>query len=469
LTRGAFPRQAPLDRIMAARLLPHPNTGSVLLFLGCWLFFGCLINAKNMEDFNLQHIGVEAIAERGNFHLEGSPTPQLQTRGDVFHFEEHTYAAKQPGQFFLGALAYRAVALTGLRYRDDYRQTAAWVTFGSASLILALGIVALQRVSAAWTRDIPRSHLNAVAAAGGTTLLAYSGLPHHDLIAAGLIAIALACCQAACNASHRGWAQVSAGAAGFCLGLTLTVSMLPAFGIFVLGLYALSVLTATERMALFIGGVLGIAPLLIYNTTSFGHPFLLANVAGNFRDTFWTVNLVNMQDKTSFYALLTLQYMPIAALGLLGAFLLPPELRREKLALLLSILAVLTHLSGIETVGHCQYGPRYLLPLIPLAILGLNGFWLSRCRDAVTLLSVALITYGLLINVGGALGGGMYCAWWEFAGARHWESILHGGDLVRPLADKLTVPAVLTLSLYIGWLVRYSGERQDSPCCAIRK
>lgn len=441
----------------------RPGFGSLLLFLSCWLFFGALINAKNMQDFNLQHIGIESIVERHHFWLEGSTTPQLQTRGDVFRFNEHTYAAKQPGQFFFGAAAYQVVSAAGLKYRDDFIRTAAWVTFGSASLILALGIVAIQRLSLRWIGDYgyqPLSYLTALVAAGGTTLFAYSGLPHHDLIAAALMVCGFACAFAASEERRRRYAFTNAFMAGLCFGLTITTSMLPFFSVIVLGLYALWILTAGERVALVIGGLAGLAPLLIYNYASFGNPFLMANVAGNFSDTFWKFDVHNFEDKGEFYLRLTVQHMPVAILGLLGALMLPRHLIREKLAIWGATLALLAYLIGIETVGHCQFGPRYLLPITPLVLLGLNGLWLSRASGLSYSLTLLAAGYGVLLNLAGALGGGMYCTWWQFGGARQWETLIHGDAPALPLQMLLWPAAGISLVLGL-WVWRYSRGRQS--------
>lgn len=441
----------------------HPAFGGLLLFLGCWLAFGALINARNMQDFNLQHIGIEAITERQQFWLEGSPTPQLQTRGDVFQYNNHTYAAKQPGQFMFGALAYHGISALGLRYRDDYLRTAAWVTFASASLILALGILAIQRLSRRWLRDYgleSLSYLTALGAAFGTTLLAYSGLPHHDLIASALMACAFACAFAANEERRPGYALAKALLAGLCLGLTITTSMLPFFSVLILGLYALWILTLRERIALLLGGTLGLLPLLFYNYQAFGNPLLMANVAGDFSDTFWHFELGNARDKALFYFRLSMQYMPIIGLGLWGTLLLPRHLGREKLAIAGATLASLTYLLGIETVGHCQYGPRYLLPLIPLLLLGLNGLWLSGVRRSAYVLVWLGLGYGVLLNIGGAWGGGMYCSWWQFGGAEQWQTLIRGQAPALPLLF-LGWPAAVFGVLLALWVPRYCADAQS--------
>jgi len=77
---------------------------SLLLFLLLWFAYGAAINSSNLLDFDLQHVGVEALVERGHFYLEHSIPSQRQSKGDVFTYEGHNYAAKQPGQFMVGRL-----------------------------------------------------------------------------------------------------------------------------------------------------------------------------------------------------------------------------------------------------------------------------------------------------------------------------------------------------------------------------
>src|SRR5439155_27036693 len=82
------------------------GTTSLFLFLSLWFIYGFLINSDNLKAFGLQQLGVEAIGERGHFYLEGSRSAQLQPAGDTFSHGGHIYAAKQPGQFMAGAIAY---------------------------------------------------------------------------------------------------------------------------------------------------------------------------------------------------------------------------------------------------------------------------------------------------------------------------------------------------------------------------
>lgn len=87
------------------------------------------------------------MVERRQFSVEGSASPQLQIKvyydgerpfGDTFLYNGRQYAAKQPGQFMLGAAVYFALHQFGFSYLDNYALTAALVSFLTTALIAAL-------------------------------------------------------------------------------------------------------------------------------------------------------------------------------------------------------------------------------------------------------------------------------------------------------------------------------------------
>ena len=125
-----------------AKILPvwnllREHRVELFLFFCLWFAYGAAVNSRNQYEFNLQQAGVEAIVERHHFYLEGSSTPRLQMQvyyydgnkpfGDVFAHDGHQYAAKQPGQFMAGAVAWFFLRLFGLDYRHHYTLTGAVV------------------------------------------------------------------------------------------------------------------------------------------------------------------------------------------------------------------------------------------------------------------------------------------------------------------------------------------------------
>jgi hypothetical protein len=427
-----------------------------LLFAGLLLLYGVLINDHDLTAFNLQQMGVEAIVERGVFHVDGSPTPELQPGGDVFEHGGHLYAAKQPGQFFAGALVYGVLHALGLAYTKNYLLAAALVTFFTSALVTAAAAVAVFCLGRSWTPPSasPRWPLAAALAfAVGTPALPYSGVAHHDALASGylVVAVSLACMLGRDPSRER--SPLRAGAAGFLLGLTLTTSMLPFFMAVVV---ALSLLAAGRRAAIAAaaGGAAGLLPLLVYHFVSFGNPFVPANVVGNFSDTFLVLDPGNFWRKVVFYAGSVTEYAPIAWLGLLGLACFPPALRREQILLAAMLVALGGYVFNIETIGGCQYGPRYLLPAMPIVALGLLGFahlapGVRRWAAGVVVLVLAA---SAAINLVGALYGTMYCDLRRYAFALYLDALRHGFFRRFPLALWLAVPAGL-------WVVRVAKVR----------
>lgn len=92
-------------------------------------------------------------------------------------------------------------------------------------------------------------------------------------------------------------------------------------------------------------------------------------------------------------------------------FLLPRRLRR----LLVAAVAVhVVYLISIPTLGGCEYGPRYLLPLLPLLAPGLAALFDFR-PPARPCFGVLTTVYRFFVSAVGALEGTMYCTAGKFA------------------------------------------------------
>ncbi|HEX8746752.1 MAG TPA: hypothetical protein VF717_06095 [Pyrinomonadaceae bacterium] len=438
----------------------------ILLFLSIWLLYGLTINSRNLEAFALQQMGVESIVERGAFYVEGSRAPQLQPRGDVFDYEGHEYAAKQPGQFMAGALVYFFLHLFGLDYVKNYLLTSALVTFFTASLVTALSAVALYRVACGLANDRASRFWPLFAAllyAVATTVLAYAGVAHHDAIASGFVTIAFYFAFRAgreCENERRA-ARLSF-CAGVFLGLTVTTSMLvfwPAVAVF---LYFLSLKRLRLLAYLLPGGAAGLAPLLLYDWVNFGNPFLLPNVAGNYSDTFFRPDIDNFRANLAFYLRWTTTYTPILLIGLAGLMLFPRIYRREKLAAAGAVLILCAYILNIDTIGDCQYGPRYLLPAMTFGCLGLVGFSHLELRAVRRVWIVMIAVVGLpsfAVNMAGALQGAMYCTLARHAFWLHLSALMRGETGAFPLLPWLIIPALVCTC----WLLKLILAREAIP------
>lgn len=439
----------------------------ILLFLFVWLVYGLTINSRNLEAFGLQQMGVEAIVERGHFYLEGSRAPQLQPLGDVFVYKGHKYAAKQPGQFMTGALVYYFLHAFGLTYVKHYLITSALVTFLTAALLTALSVVALFRLA----REMAGANstalfwplVTALIYGLATTVYSYSGIAHHDAIATAFVVMAFyAAFRIKRNVSKGRETVLLAAATGLFLGLTVTTSMLVFWPAIVVFVYFLSLARWSLVPYFLLGGVVGLAPLFFYDAVNFGNPFLLPNVAGNYRDTFFHLSWENFTRKVLFYSRMTTQYAPVLWLGLVGLMLLPRAFRREQLAAMAAIVVLCAYIFNIDTEGTCQYGPRYLLPVMAFGCLGLVGFSHLQSATARALASVLILLMGLLsfiINLIGAMHGTMYCDLARHAFWPHWQAIRRGETASFPLFSWLFIPMLICLWA-LSELIRTTFQRE---------
>ncbi|HEX8501676.1 MAG TPA: hypothetical protein VF659_13915 [Pyrinomonadaceae bacterium] len=434
---------------------PRPRRLECLLFLTLWLAYGVAVNSGNLEAFTLQQAGVEAYVERRQLHLEGSSVPALQVRPvvDVFLYEGHLYPAKQPGQFMAGALAYLPLHALGLTYAGNYLLTAALVTFLTASLVTAAAAVAVFRTVRDFGAEGPRLFWPLLAALSyglGSTAFAYSGIAWHDSLAAGYLALALCLLFRLSRGGGGGKPGAVASAAGALLGLTVTTSMLPFPAAAAAALYFVA-LRRWRLLPVFVaGGLAGLLPLLVYNYVCFGNPLLLPNVAGDYGDTFFRPSWGNFAAKAVFYARMLTLYTPVFWAGLAGLALFPRRLRREQAALTCMLLAHAAYVLNIEADGTCQWGPRYMLPLMPLACLGLAGFGLLRrasSRKAAALSVAACALASGFVNLVGAAHGAMLCYFPHWAVGRYLAEMWGGGWRAHPLAAWLALPLCASVLL----------------------
>jgi hypothetical protein len=120
---------------------------SLVLFLFSFGFLAIFINSNDIREFNLQQLGIESLVERGNVYLDGTKTPELNVGGDIFHYNEHTYALKQPGIFFIGSIPYFIISRMGILYSRDYILAGGLVTLFTSVLMTSLMIVLVFKIS----------------------------------------------------------------------------------------------------------------------------------------------------------------------------------------------------------------------------------------------------------------------------------------------------------------------------------
>ena len=428
------------------------NKLELLLVLTAWLAYGLTINSGNLTAFGLQQAGAEAYVERHSFYLEGSQVENLKVKPvvDAFLYNGHIYPAKQPGQFMIGALAYYPLYLLGLNYSDNYLLTAALVTFLTASLVTALSVLAVFKIVSLLQTSSSIGWPIAVALVYGfaTTAFPYSGIAWHDSIATGYLVWAFYLLLKIRGTGDDRMVRVHSALAGLMLALTVVTSMLPFPVTVVVTFYFLALRRWRLVWFFLVGALIGLGPLLIYNQICFGNPFLLPNVAGEYRDTFFHFSSNNFLAKVRFYSYMLTIYVPVSWAGLLGLILFPKRLRQEQLLICLVLLASVVYILNIDATGTCQYGPRYLLPAMPFAVIGLVGFsFVRKLLVRVVLLSVLAMvaTVSSAINLIGALHGAMLCDFPEFAAGLYLSQMINGGMRSYPLALWLALPFLVSI------------------------
>jgi len=451
---------------MMTRLRALFGSRAFAVFAFFWTLFGATTCAHNLRGYNLQQMGPDALVRHHTFTVGHSAVPELRPSGDVFILNGQKLAAKQPGQFVWGAIPYWFLSRVGVRYERDYYLTSALVTWLSAGLLAALALALLDRMLRRFWGFSDVSSLVATLAVGAaSTVLAYAGIAHHDVLAGALLLLALYTQEAdwARGGERSPWLRAATGA---LLGLVVFTSMLPALMVAVIGLSVLWSRSWKAMLSEAGGFLLGIAPLLVFNAWYFGSPWVPANVAGHYSDTFASPSWERLRHHLNMYlgngGISLWKFAPAAALGAVGIFLLPKRLRRLRWTLGIALLAHVGYLLSIETLGTSSYGPRYLLPAILLLAPGVAALLEWRAGQGASgrlLLAGGLLGYGFLVNLVGAVAGSMYSDLDVFPLWQLGPRLGQWSSNEAPLAWAMAVLAVCALALHV-WARRTAVEEQ---------
>lgn len=438
---------------------------TVLLFCAIFFIYGIFVNSNDQNSYTLQQAGIEAIAERGTLYVDGSPTPKLKRPGDVFNHEGHLYAAKQPGQFFIGTIIYFILYIIGITYENSYLLTSSLVTWFTSGAMTSLIVVMLFKIGVFLTKNKKFSFLVAIFYGLGTISFPYCGVTHHDIYGTFLIFASFYFLFLSFHSSQVNKTFCTV-VSGITAGVSIFTSALPVFILLGLLLYILTFKKWKHLFLFLIVFTFSVSPLFLYNYYAFGSPFLPANIAGNFNDTYPAFSLNNILGKIHFYFLSPktsiYAFSPIIVLSFFGIFFIRKEFFREKLFLILQFVFLISYLINMSTVGHCQYGPRYLLPTLPFLILGLCPYWtdlnsglLRKTLNTEFFKRVVIISgcVSIIICSIGALHGTMYCSLniWAF---KYYIGKTITGNL--PEFPLMGISVLLLAITLIIWAIKYN-------------
>jgi|GEM_PF-2986772 len=421
------------------------------------------INSKNLQDFSLHHMISEAIVERRIVNLGGSYASELQPNGDVLWYQGKVYGIKQPGTGFLGAMAYYPVSKFGIHYATNYLLASGWVSIVTSSFVLALIALIVFVFSYKLGAGMRLASLLGMGSVLCTNLLPYSGFPHHDTIALLFVLLAtyLGIQGAASPTSkHRHdyfiWS-------GFFAGIVIFFSMLPVSLIITLALIIIFYSGWFSTAQFTLGLFLGLVPTLTYNYFALGGFLHFPNVMGASLDTIPHFSIMQMIPNLMRYVtqpgLSVILFSPLAVMGLYGWITSKNTnrvFRVMKSFVLLGTLIFLVHLASFETEGDLQFGPRYLIPILPLWFLGLQTYFSNKI---VKFIITFLAPISFAINFLGALYGAMYKEIEIFPITRYYTYFISSTTLLYPF--RTLGICMLIFGLFVYSLSFYSTGKKN--------
>jgi hypothetical protein len=290
---------------------------------------------------------------------------------DISLMEGNVYSNKAPGLAFAALPAYAALSAVGVRTTGDpIRMLWAlhlWVVVVPALVLLMLVM---------WLGDRLEQGLGAAAAVSaglGTLLLPYGTMLFAHLLSATLAFGAFALLWRERDGPPR---PALVAVAGALAGLAIVVEYPLAVLALILGAYAVARPGLLQRGLAYAGGlVIGVLPLLVYNTWAFGSPTRLSQTGalygGEVLDRGFhgmsTPRFPIVVDLLLWEKYSLLVPAPILVAGAVATVLLYRRGRRaEALVIGAVALAAPVYTSGhVGPFGDVGAGPRYLIPAIP--------------------------------------------------------------------------------------------------------
>lgn len=455
----------------------------IIIFLVSFFLFGVFITSADINAFTLQQGGIEALVERGTLYVDGSKTSQFQQLGDTFVYQDHLYAAKQPGQFLIGAIAYKIISLFGISYSTDYLLSSALVTWLTAGLMNALIVLLLFVMVQTVTKNNLTAAIIALLYAFGSIAFPYSGVTHHDIFASFFLFFAFYLLWKFFFLEQK--KQYFLVLAGISTGFAISTSLTAVFIAMALCLYALSYRQYRSIVVFGFFVIIGLLPLFAFNYIAFGNPITPPNIAGGFVDTYPVFTIDNVLDKLRFYfysPMALFCYSPVLVFSFIGIIFLPytalvhgqeKSIAREKLFFIVQFLFLLAYLCVMTTVGHSQFGTRYLIPSLPFLFVSLVLFWLSyksTIAHWIQRISRPLILLMGIVSVGfctmGALHSVMYHFLNEWAVLHYYNKSITEGFPEYPLAWDLSLVLLIIIGLLlVSRFALCHFCNKDTECC----
>jgi hypothetical protein len=360
-----------------------------------WFFGGGGWNQNAQFDLS------RALVERQTLHIDGYRVNTGDVSWSPTGGEWHAYINKPPGVSFLGAIPY-ALIYTIERALHVPIDSWKWMTINAylvtvltcgvtgAFIPVVLYLYGVRRVSRLASLGV------ALAIAFGTIVFPFSTTMFAHVPAALFLLLAFV------------WLDERPVLAGICAGIAGVVFYIciPAAAVLFIGAWRRGGLKPALRFLL--GGIpFGIA-LGLYHWVCFGSPFVTAvETSTGFTEQGLLFGVFRLPSMRALWALLFSSYRglfffcPVLAMSVAGAIaMLHRRVMRREVAMIAAICAIflLSIASFNGWHGGGAYGPRYILPIIPL--MGVPMLFVRGRRLAIA--AVLLGVFSFVFQLAGA-------------------------------------------------------------------
>lgn len=389
------------------------------LFISVWFVYLVHFNVGGGSRFEYLTM---SIVEHGAFDVD----PYVDHFIDRFQYGDHYYINTNPGLSFLAVpgwatfyLGYRQLPETSLaRHPRIHRVLARFVSFATTTALWgSLSVLLIALFVFARTRELWRSMLASLLYAFGSIAFSYSAWPSQNVLIAFLcLVIFILIFEPSIFPIRKEGMRLIV--IGFLCGLALFIDLSIVPFLLVMAVPIARLHPPKGLLQATLGALLPVLCLFTYLYVVFGNPFLPPQAyIPNPEFTGPEAGLFGLQIP-SFTRLLAylfgpysgfLLYMPFSLLAfwyLIGAFWkvirkkedeAQPLMGKEITTIVAIVAIYLLYVSAIVAFDN-RFGPRYLLPIIPLLSIVFATFLKPR-HIAIASLLVGL---SFLVNIAGA-------------------------------------------------------------------
>lgn len=344
---------------------------------------------------------------------------ELSTR-DLTRRDGHYYSDKAPGLAFVTVPVYVLARAAGLLDPGDPTD-GLWL-LGLLGAVLPAAFLAALVARVGEQLEPGFGTISALALATGTILLPYATLLYSHALSALLV---FASFVLLFNERLGASRPFRLAAAGVLAGFAVTTEYPNAIAVAALGVYAILRTPRVRRgVAYALGVALGVVPLALYDWWAFGSSVEISRTGSltgpSAGEGFFGIGVPSVRATAellfSANGLLTLS--PILACGLAGLVFLYRRDRRAEAVLAGAIVVAYIALSaGYESpFGGFSPGPRYAIPLLPFAALGLPIVFRRAPTIAGGLMCVSVVIMSAITATHALAGYNL--AWFERIGDR---------------------------------------------------